>query len=96
MSRSSQIGKTATTVMTDEDGVIKVCYYNTNVVTISPDKDVLLYHGGYKTKTTMVRMNQASLQYGLGYQVYQEANRWFVRYRGQVIPFDGNTLILEN
>lgn len=96
MNKYNKIGKTATSVITDLDGVIRVVYHNTNVVTVAPDKSVILYTGGYQTKTTKARMNQASHQFDLGYSVYQKDHDWYVEYQGATIKFEGKTLVLES
>lgn len=77
-----------------ENGYVNVQYHNTVVVAFNDD-EIILNTGGWFTKTTKVRMNQASSQYSLGYQVYQKKHNWFVSYRGKIIPFDGNSLKLQ-
>jgi hypothetical protein len=72
--------------------------YETNVVSFFHDgilpfqvyhRDaVVLNSGGWRTVTTKSRMNQASNQYDLGYQVYQHNFQWFVRTRHDgILPF---------
>ena len=76
-----------------ENGYHNVRYHNTVVVKWNVDR-IILNTGGWETVTTKLRMNQASNQYGLGYQVYQKDYDWFVSYNGQVVPFDGDMLTL--
>jgi len=68
---------------------VTVTYHDTDVVKWNPDKnDVILDNGGWFTKTTKDRMNQASNQYGLGYSVFQKDNRWYVKFdSGKVLPY---------
>ncbi len=70
------IGTHKTTVSTS-DGVTRVTYHTTNVVTFDTDK-ITLRTGGWPTKTTKLRMNQASEQFDLGYRVYQKDFDWYV------------------
>jgi len=56
-------------------------------------REIILDSGGGHTQTTKARMNQASEQYDLGYQVYQRDYDWFVDYQGQTLEFyDGMVL----
>lgn len=77
MSRSDTIGRTATLV-DRRNGVLRVIYHSTAVVTVEPDGTIILDTGGWRTNTTKLRMNQASQQFNLGYSVYQKDHRWFV------------------
>jgi hypothetical protein len=47
------------------------------------------------TKTTKLRMNQASNQFSLGYRVYQKDKKWYAEFKGRDIPFDGSSLVLK-
>lgn len=58
-----------TTVET-ADGVTRVRYHSTDVVTFNDDW-IVLDTGGWTTYTTKTRMNQASNQFRLGYYVFQ-------------------------
>jgi len=72
-----------------------VTYRGTPVV-VFDDSKIELNTGGWKTATTKTRMNQASNQYDLGYQVVQKGGEWFVKQvNGQTIPFEGNSLIIN-
>ena len=75
-------------------GRITVVYHNTRVVDVTPEH-ITLDTGGWKTVTTKLRMNQASVQFNLGYTVYQQKGQWFVSYRGATRPFDQDEIILE-
>lgn len=87
------IGKHKTKIF-EENNCTIVRYHYTNIVKFSLD-EIILDNNGYKTKTTKVRMNQVSAKYNLGYYVYQKNYNWFVDYKGEVIPFEGNILILK-
>lgn len=77
-------------------GRTQVSYHNTVVVDFDYSRGtIILNTGGWKTATTKLRMNQTSNQFGLGYQVYQKNHSWYVRYHGEVIPFDGDKLELK-
>ena len=80
MAQMQKIGKVHTTVKT-RDGVTTVTYHETDVVEFTDDM-VWLNTGGWDTVTTKTRMNQASNQFDLGYQVYQEKGKWYVSLPG--------------
>jgi hypothetical protein len=90
MSRNDTVGTHRTTV-TQREGVLIVTYHATAVVVASPSI-IRLDTGGYFTRTTKVRMNQASVQFDLGYKVYQNRGSWFVDTNGTTIPFDGDSV----
>lgn len=91
MTQLTQVSKHNTTIFNDGlHTVIK--YHYTDVVKFNHN-EIILNSNGYQTYTTKARMNQASNQYGLGYQVYQRDYKWFVDYQGQTLEFyDGMTL----
>lgn len=72
----------------------QIWYHSTCVVEFD-EHQIKLCTGGWKTATTKLRMNQTSNQFGLDYGVYQKKGDWFVDYKGQTIPFDSDSLILE-
>lgn len=54
---------------------------------------VTLNTGGWKSRTTKVRMNQFSRHYCGGvFSVYQKDYEWFVSIHGKDLPFDGRTI----
>jgi len=87
MARTNTIGKTATAVFTDRNGMTNVVYHNTTVVSFNNDK-IILDNGGYLTVTTKLRMNQTANQFNLGYCVFQKNHEWFVDFNNQVVPFE--------
>jgi len=92
MSRQSTLGKTATSVRTDENGKTHIQYHETQVVSFDTDT-VTLDSGDWKTATTKTRMNQAANQFRLGFAVFQAKGEWFVDVpSGARVPFrDGMT-----
>jgi len=87
----NQVGSHRTAVYTS-DGYTRIVYHQTEVVKFNHDETVL-NSGGWHTQTTKARMNQASEQYDLGYQVYQRDYEWLVDYRGKTLEFyDGMVL----
>lgn len=95
MGQLQTVGKRATSVRRNE-GVLRVTYHSTDVVTVYPNGKIVLNTGGWKSVTTKARMNQASNQYGLGFQVYQENWDWFVDVDGHTIPFDSMEIVIRN
>ena len=78
MANQSRIGTHATTVARDSDGVLRVTYHSTPVVTVYPNGRIVLDHGGYMSPTTKTRMNQAANQLSLGFRVYQQDFDWHI------------------
>lgn len=76
MSRHNEIGRTATKVWRDGDEVF-VLYHQTVVVQFNRRR-IILRNGGWHTKTTMLRWNQASHQFGLGFSAYAKRGKWYV------------------
>lgn len=78
MSRNNTIGKHKTSVLVT-GGIITVVYHRTPVVEVNRNSGMItLDNGGWRSRTTLLRMNQASQQYGLGYSVYQRKGQWYV------------------
>ena len=94
MGQTQMVRGRATNVKREADGSLVVRYHSTDVVTARPDGSVELRTGGWRTNTTRVRMLQAAHQFKLGYSIYQKAFNWFVEWKGQTLPFDGDMLIL--
>lgn len=95
MSQTHTVGQRATTVARGTDGALRVTYHSTDVVTVHKNGSITLNTGGWRTATTKLRMNQASNQYGLGFQVWQKDFSWFVEWKGKSLPFDDYTITLR-
>lgn len=80
MAQTWKLGTTATSVRTDANGVTHVCYHSTDVVSFD-SKQIMLRTGGWRTATTKARMNQAAVQFSLGYSVSQVKGEWFISRR---------------
>ena len=80
MANLSTIGRVATTI--EKAGRNVAVKYHDTVVVQTTDTRIILNNGGWFTATTKTRMNKASNQYGLGYQVYQHDYAWYVSYKG--------------
>jgi len=94
MSRHNEVGSHRTSVY-NANSLTCVKYHRTDVVKFSHNK-IILDSGGWQTKTTKLRMNQTSNQYGLNYSVYQKNFEWFVEFKDITIPFfDGMELYKE-
>ena len=76
---------------TGESGV--VTYTNTNIVSWTKGK-IILRSGGWESVTTKRKMNQASIQFGLGVSVYQRKGVWYVDtpFKTGVLFKDGMTI----
>lgn len=86
-----KVGKHKTKVFEEEDYTI-IKYHQTEVVKFNNNK-IILNSGGYKTLTTKVRMNQASAEYNLGFEVFQKKNKWYINYKGKEIEFKDNIIL---
>jgi len=88
------LGRVATKISKENDRTV-IRYHNTDVVAFNND-EIVLDSGGWSTATTKTRMNQASNQFNLGYNVFQKDYTWFVDYKSKTIPFhDGMSLNRE-
>ena len=86
MSQTHTVGAHKTSIVQLE-GLTSIVYHNTPVVQFN-NEEIVLDSGGWDTRTTKTRMNQASNQYGLGFEVYQVNYTWYVEYKGETIPFE--------
>ena len=94
MTQMNKVGKVATKVI-NNNFYTRVIYHDTEVIKFN-DETIVLDSGGWETFTTKVRMNQASNEYNLGFQVYQRKFQWFVDFKGQTIPFDDGMMLRRN
>ena len=88
-----RIGQHKTKVITN-NGVTEVVYHDTAVVTFNDDH-IILDSGGWWTRTTKARMNQAAQQFGLGYSVKQVQGAWVVTFQDQDQHFEANRIRLD-
>jgi hypothetical protein len=82
----NKLSNYATTVSTSESGNMIVTYHSTVIVEWS-NTQITLRTDGYETVTTKRKMNQASLQFNLGYRVFQDDFTWYVVYKGETKLF---------
>lgn len=84
-----------TTTARDRDGALVGYYRGTAVASLLGDV-VTLRTGGWKSRTTKVRMNQFSHHYAFGsFGVFQKDYEWFVNVNGQTLPFDGDSVTFK-
>lgn len=76
------------------DNVFTVIYHETPIVQVFPH-EIILNTGGWFTSTTKTRMNQASNQNDLGYQVRQIGGVWFAIVNGEKLPFRDNLCVIK-
>jgi hypothetical protein len=76
---------------------LSVVYADTLIVD-ADDNAITLDSNGWQTVTTKRKMNQAANQFGLGYSIWQEKGKWFVRTpQGETLPYaDGMTFARVN
>lgn len=84
-----------TTTVRDRDGAL-VGFYRGTPVAQQLGNVVTLKTGGWKSRTTKLRMNQFANTYcGGSFGVKQKDYQWFVLVNGQTLPFDGDTITFE-
>jgi hypothetical protein len=88
MSRTDRLSPYKTSIR-NGDGKTIVRYHQTDVVTFTADY-IILRTGGWRSVTTLRKMNQAARQFGLNYAVHQRAGEWFVTFGGLEFAFDGD------
>lgn len=92
MAQQQKVGTVHTAVQRDGE-IIRVIYHSTAVVEVTPDR-ITLNSGGWRTNTTKTRMNQASNQFGLGFQVFARKRAWFVGLAdGTEFPFSDRMVV---
>lgn len=82
-----------THVLSDREKT-RVFFHDTPVVTFD-EKTIELNSGGWWTRTTKVRMNQASQEFRLGFCVFQKQNKWFVEFQQETFPFKTENIVLD-
>jgi hypothetical protein len=93
--QQQRVSGVATSVYVDPaDGMTKVIYHGTPVVSFDAQK-IVLNTGGYVTATTATRMNQAANQFNLGYYVSRRGGTMYAKVQGQDVPFNGPTLTID-
>lgn len=75
-----QLGKKGTSLYC-EKGWYTVRLYDTNILKWN-EEFIILNSGGYKSVTTKRRLNQASSQFDLRFNVHSEKGKWFVDHHG--------------
>lgn len=93
MTQLTKVQGVATKVF--EDGADIIVKYHTTEVVRFNTKRIVLNTGGYETKTTRIRMNQASNQFDLGYRVYSRKGNTLVNFKDVTYQFDDNVLTLK-
>lgn len=89
MPRMDKLSNYATTVATGDDGLTRVTYHRTTVVSFN-DETIILNNGGWDTTTTRRKMNQAANQFRLSYGVYRDKGETRVTLPdGSSVAFDG-------
>ena len=82
-----------TKVNTNADGQTEVVYHQTAVVTFDVEQ-IILNTGGWRTRSTKMRMNQVSEYFGLGIRVFQKAGEWFVDYKDNIQTFEDDSITI--
>lgn len=78
----------------NNNGKTQVFFHKTPVVSFD-ERSIVLNTGGWRTRTTKVRMNQASQEFGLGFHVFQKDRDWLVDYQDGTHAFNSEFLTLQ-
>lgn len=90
--RKGFTGHEVKTAVTDS----MVIYRGTVVFSIEKDGNICLNHGGWMTRTTKRRMNQAAEHFGYAFNVVQKDFDWYVERPGkEPVPFDGEYVVFS-
>ena len=96
MPRLDRVGRAHTHVYWDDDGWMKVKYHNTIVIKFEAEGKMIVLNRGRTRKskdgrlsvTAKNRINQASSEFKLGFQVFTKDFEWYVKLQnGSVIKF---------
>jgi len=83
-----------TTAIHSEDIILGI--YRGTTVASKKGNSITLQTGGWKSRTTKLRMNQFANTYAQSrFGVTQKNYEWFVRVGDQKIPFEGDTITFE-
>jgi len=96
MSQTQVFKGVETTTYCDQDGALNGVYRGTTVAK-KLNRMITLNTGGWKSRTTKVRMNQFSNTYcNSSFSVLQRNNSWFVTLAdGRKFDFDSNSITFE-
>ena len=89
------LAKKGNTTVTEDDNWVTVTLHDTAVVMFDRTNNIVyLSSGGWHTATTKQRINQASKEYNLRYQVFQKNWDWYVALpNGSTVDFTDNMAI---
>jgi ATP-dependent RNA circularization protein (DNA/RNA ligase family) len=74
-----------------EDGLVKIRYHNTDIVTITADDVYTLNNGGWSTPTTKTRLNKFSPA-----RIYQQDYCWYIKAGDKSLPFNNYSKVDVN
>jgi hypothetical protein len=75
------------------DGGDTVVQHHNTITVRWNAKRIVLHSGFWQTATTKLHMNQASNQFGLGFQVWQKNHEWFVSHNGETREFEDGMIL---
>lgn len=93
MPRMDRLSNYRTTIAS-KNGNTCITYVSTVIVEFDREC-IILRTGGWRSVTTKNKMNQAARQFDLPYGVHQTKGEWFVNFKGQVIPFEKDKMVLH-
>lgn len=74
--------------------IFRIKFYDTNIVSFD-DNRIILDTGGFKTPSTRRHMNEVSKTFDLGFNITSEKHVWEIHYKGEIIQFDKDKIILD-
>jgi hypothetical protein len=81
----------ATTISSDSS-YTRVIYQSTDIVKWNQDR-ITLNSGGWETRTTKRKMNQAARQFKLEYSVFQDDFTWYVTFNNKTVPYKDGIIL---
>jgi hypothetical protein len=78
---------TNTRVEVDYKNCITSVYLYNNLIAKLSDSRIIVYSGGFRTKTTKSRLNRILMHF-CGLKLYQKNHTWYVVFPGEDVPFE--------
>lgn len=80
-----------------EGNNIKINFYGTDIVNINKknNKNIITLSTNTFKESTKKRMNAASKEYNLGYEIKKVKNSWQINFQDEIIPFTESPITLK-
>jgi len=78
------------TYIFEQDGMYRVKYHNTYIVSVDEDNTYYIKNGNWFTRTTLERINRY-----LPIRFWQKSNKWYYTLNGKLYEFTGECTITQ-